>query len=864
MSASTVAAIVQDEVGQLRDVLNRSEAYLSAQQDAGLQERFQRILALDPQVIETGHPNAPINVAVARLFGCDVLAVGVAVLPLLVDGHRAGQESLSVLFDEDDDDAMPGSVLPFLHVFNAMLLTLQLPGGIAATEAFSRETTPELLGVLSSSSALPLSSGSGTGAAAPAVDTADTGGEDPATVGETILEHVAEPFDYALKEVALGSSGGSSSSIVSNRLTCQAMWRVLCVCLHTNALPGSVFLELCNNDVRFPIAVAQLVLRMEPGIAKSIADLWIAKENLAAADAVAKKRQTRAADETGALHDVYEFKRRLSLAFVDEELLDKMLRVSEALFSEAYEEDLYEDEGDLMGIMTYEQTLGAGVDHVGGGGSSSSTQTRAAKKAGPKLRSEEFRVVFGSLCRCVTEMCAIVTDPRYAIWASARHRTFFGRLKRHLQLYGKSVADFVHVKVFFSGKLSAWDAVFAETVDALLALKLLDPGIVMESALLPEDLFLESRSVLFSPTPRAWPVEVDRFALNVRIRPGGEDETTFIPPSPQDLVLYAKLVLLSASVASDDLLHVSDPRREDLEVEQGLALAQQEQELHQQQLFEGVLQPAAAVVVFDEAGNNLLEAGQQEAVLGPFWRAAVAWLGQFFAYRKKESAAAYWSGLQLGGVPCGQAPGGAAEQHLLNIAPVVDERPIEAVHAPPGLSSGDNSLAFYEQQQRYRAAPEQFVAEQGSPAAARPNRRAKPPEHVGSLLAAEQDGLNHVNQQQGVAETNGNALKTKNNYALRAADADAVPEHWRCHIDGKLMAAPVRFVSPTDGSVHYYELATLQAWSAVHGDVCPITGEAFNANSLQRDTALEEEIRAATGVSSSAPAAAPAPAPAPS
>lgn len=842
MSASTVAAIVQDEVGQLRDVLNRSEAYLSAQQDAGLQERFQRILALDPQVIETGHPNAPINVAVARLFGCDVLAVGVAVLPLLVDGHRAGQESLSVLFDEDDDDAMPGSVLPFLHVFNAMLLTLQLPGGIAATEAFSRETTPELLGVLSSSSALPLSSGSGgTGAAAPAVvdkDTADTGGEDPATVGETILEHVAEPFDYALKEVALGSSGGSSSSIVSNRLTCQAMWRVLCVCLHTNALPGSVFLELCNNDVRFPIAVAQLVLRMEPGIAKSIADLWIAKENLAAADAVAKKRQTRAADETGALHDVYEFKRRLSLAFVDEELLDKMLRVSEALFSEAYEEDLYEDEGDLMGMMTYEQTLGCGA------------AARAAKKAGPKLRSEEFRVVFGSLCRCITEMCAIVTDPRYAIWASARHRTFFGRLKRHLQLYGKSVADFVHVKVFFSGKLSAWDAVFAETVDALLALKLLDPGIVMESALLPEDLFLESRSVLFSPTPRAWPVEVDRFALNVRFRPGG-DEMTFIPPSPQDLVLYAKLVLLSASVASDDL-HVSDP-----DLEQGLALAQQEQELHQQQLFEGVLQPAAAVVVFDDAGNNLLEAGQQEAVLVPFWRAAVAWLGQFFAYRKKESAAAYWSGLQLGGVPCGHAPGGAAEQHLLNIA-LVDERPIEAVHAPPGLSSGDNSLAFYEQQQRYRAAPEQFVAEQGSPAAARPNRRAKPPEHVGSLLAAEQDGLDHVNQQQGTAETNGNGLKTKNNYALRAADADAVPEHWRCHIDGKLMAVPVRFVSPTDGSVHYYELATLQAWSAVHGDVCPITGEAFNANSLQRDTALEEEIRAATGVSSTS---APAPAP---
>eukprot|EP00391_Amoebophrya_sp_Ameob2_P010399 CAMPEP_0178988774 /NCGR_PEP_ID=MMETSP0795-20121207/3989_1 /TAXON_ID=88552 /ORGANISM="Amoebophrya sp., Strain Ameob2" /LENGTH=1132 /DNA_ID=CAMNT_0020680069 /DNA_START=372 /DNA_END=3773 /DNA_ORIENTATION=- len=78
----------------------------------------------------------------------------------------------------------------------------------------------------------------------------------------------------------------------------------------------------------------------------------------------------------------------------------------------------------------------------------------------------------------------------------------------------------------------------------------------------------------------------------------------------------------------------------------------------------------------------------------------------------------------------------------------------------------------------------------------------------------------------------------------------AIPDEYRCAIDGSLMETPVVFTSVTSGNVFRYELKNLQQWSAIQGDVCPITNETFTAESLGVDEALKNEIaefRARTG-----------------
>ncbi|CAD7925400.1 unnamed protein product, partial [Amoebophrya sp. A25] len=372
-------------------------------------------------------------------------------LPLLVNAHRDGQSGIDFVFD--DEGSFP--TLPFLHVFNAFVLVFGLEGAVSPTES-----ALEALHFLSSSPTNFLRVGVSQELAA----------SPTATVGEFLLECVSASFDYVLKEVCLFSPHSNV-----NRLVCQAMWRTLCICLDTAAINGEIFLELCNNDCRFPVAIARMVVRLEPCIARPLSELWIAKYNLRAADAVALKAKTRAADETGALHDLFEFKRRLAMAFVDEEMLDKMLRCAETLFEEAFvgesDDELVGGGANSLGFMNLEE-LGSGA--------------AASKAMLTARRTEEFRVLLSCLCRCISEMGGILTDPRYVVWATSKHRKFFERLKRHLILQGGSIADFAHEKLYCSEKISAWDSVFTETLDALLALKLLHPETVMTGSLIQE------------------------------------------------------------------------------------------------------------------------------------------------------------------------------------------------------------------------------------------------------------------------------------------------------------------------------------------------------------------------------------------
>ena len=70
----------------------------------------------------------------------------------------------------------------------------------------------------------------------------------------------------------------------------------------------------------------------------------------------------------------------------------------------------------------------------------------------------------------------------------------------------------------------------------------------------------------------------------------------------------------------------------------------------------------------------------------------------------------------------------------------------------------------------------------------------------------------------------------------------AAPPHYLCQIDGRLMTTPVLFTSPGTQAVYRYELETLQRWSAVNGDVCPVSGEAFVAGSVVVEENLKKEI----------------------
>ena len=82
-----------------------------------------------------------------------------------------------------------------------------------------------------------------------------------------------------------------------------------------------------------------------------------------------------------------------------------------------------------------------------------------------------------------------------------------------------------------------------------------------------------------------------------------------------------------------------------------------------------------------------------------------------------------------------------------------------------------------------------------------------------------------------------------------AAQLGEIPEEFRCMIDGRLMITPVVFVSNivSPGTRFWYELGTLQAWAATQGDVCPVSGEAFESGSVRVDEEKKAEIEAWIG-----------------
>ena len=68
-------------------------------------------------------------------------------------------------------------------------------------------------------------------------------------------------------------------------------------------------------------------------------------------------------------------------------------------------------------------------------------------------------------------------------------------------------------------------------------------------------------------------------------------------------------------------------------------------------------------------------------------------------------------------------------------------------------------------------------------------------------------------------------------------EGGAVPDNFKCAINGHLMRQPVR--SPHG---HVFEQATLLEWCSTHGSVCPITGDPLDIPALQVDAELSSAI----------------------
>lgn len=143
-----------------------------------------------------------------------------------------------------------------------------------------------------------------------------------ASLAEHLLTAIAEPYDFLLKEAAFtyddsddedsptlspqaavpGGGGDPHTKLDPSKiaqLLLHAMWTTLTVCWQAVAestgtkshckLDGAAFLELCGNELFMPIALAKLLLPVEPLMARPLAELWVAAHNLEAVKAVVSR-----------------------------------------------------------------------------------------------------------------------------------------------------------------------------------------------------------------------------------------------------------------------------------------------------------------------------------------------------------------------------------------------------------------------------------------------------------------------------------------------------------------------------------------------------------------------------------------------
>ncbi|CAD7926452.1 unnamed protein product [Amoebophrya sp. A25] len=597
-----------------------------------------------------------------------------------------------------------------------------------------------------------------------------------ASIGEHILGLIGDHFDYCLREVVFncGSDDTSNDEVLHAKICCRVMWRTLALCLGgADKIDGEMFLELCGNEVYFPVAFARTLIPCESDIAVPLMALWSNTANVKAATRVAEQQSSTLAileeeggrqlpnDETGDLADVYEYKKQIACAFVDDDIIQELLRALASALKQW--ESLPEVQQWFMAVLESPDLSQVLVPQP---------PVPLGYKAQELARS--VLLLFAATCRCMSEIANVCLDPHYRVWAG-RYPSLIGRMQRHLTLHGKGFVT-----------------------------HLIKPHFAPHNAVgMNSDLDLKLRMLVLSRQTHAAKQDIDRSVFRMScvcldtllalkhvncdqvigvdflsLVANGLQNPAPVLSSAADATVSAKAALLSMNPA--DYTVSMDADGASLEHDMERLTSELAEKVRLLALPRGLAENAAYWRTCKKYLQKALENGGAAGAIRDFWEGSVV-----------ANAGPLMGGQNLA----------AAD------AQAVEEQAGTDMLAGMGLfaaGTGEAPAAVLEDYNSQGVnAGEQLVA----------NGVVDP----SLLLADDAPSAEVVGQLSGVGGNKGHSQRPR----------EAIPEEFRCAIDGKFLQTPIRWTSPTTGISYVYELATLQAWAAVQGDICPVTGEAF-------------------------------------
>lgn len=424
----------------------------------------------------------------------------------------------------------------------------------------------------------------------------------------------------------------------------------------------------------------------------------------------------------------------------------------------------------------------------------------------PKVQQAGRAVVLllTCLCRTFSEIANIVTDPHYGAWA-VRYANLIGRMKRHLTLHGKGFVTHL-VKPHFLPHNSIG---MNSDMDMKLRMLVISSGAGGGGAAGAAAVSNDSAANIMDAQVHGTVLRLSNMILDTLLdlkkvncaQILGSDFLQLVGSS----LPYAPPSLSSANdpgvVARIGLLSL-DPAAFEPAVDPDGLLAENGTE----RLTTELLELLAGVA----GSRNCADRPQ-------YWRVVMKWFKRLYGGQNVRFAADFWENGVDGSLMNYQenhggsaaAAGGGDQVSSGNLGfNVASTGGMPEPELEPLLDGDyDNVLSSMEQAGL-------FFVPQGTI-------------DVSSMFAGtgESPDMSGGNGN-GIATTSGGnngsvALGPKN------TGQQAIPEEFRCAIDGRLMQTPVRYVSPVNGNTYVYELSTLQAWAQVQGDVCPVSGETF-------------------------------------
>ncbi|CAD7942713.1 unnamed protein product [Amoebophrya sp. A120] len=612
--------------------------------------------------------------------------------------------------------------------------------------------------------------------------------EESTSLGTYILATIGDHFDYCLREVVFscGSDDSSTDEMIHAKICCRVMWRTLCLCVGgAHKIDGETFLELCGNEVYFPVAFARVLIPCEADVAAPLMGLWSAAKNVNAANRIAAQQEgiTGVAvldedgkrklpnDESGDLADLYEYKKQIACAFVDDDIIPELCRaLMEALYQWEQQPEVKQWFLAVLGAPDLTNQLVPPPAVL----LSSKTQECA----------RSVLLLYTAACRCFSEIANVVLDAHYRAWAS-RYGNLVGRMKRHLTLHGKGFLNHL-VKPHFLPHNGAGMNSDLDLKLRMLVMSARDLSSNMETASVGIGESVKKLSVVLLDMLLALKDVNCEQIMGHEFLELVRSSLAHTPPilsTAADPAIYARIALLSLTPA----MYTANTDEDGLLLEADTARLTQE-------LFEHL----------DQVAQLRATCYQEPA----FWRGCKKYLMAWFESTNVGVAAEFWhTGLTVQGGPLhrleGQSAANMVDSHQTDL-------PMDSAYTDV-LAQMHDSVGLFQQSN--------FIT---------------------SAATGETPDIN-------TGEESMQGLGGKGGGGGPRAHRGEVPEEFRCAIDGKLMQTPVRWLSPASGNVYVYELVTLQAWAEVQGDVCPVSGEAFTAEAPPAvDEGLKAKIEAFT------------------